>query len=194
MSIIEEVYYNNLVYAIENGEDSQSAHAEQLQDKCLKNLKAVLNDSEKELFERYCDAQESVEEFTHYHIFAYALKLGILLMAEAFAGRKDITGERNHPETSILHKLFGGGLNPAENIVPKDPRYRNVFQVIDEKESHLTEKLPPEEQKQLENLTILYLEASYLDSSACFSHGFSLGASITSEAFADADKLMHKDY
>ena len=142
MSIIEELYYNNLEDAIKCGEDSQSTRADQLESRCSKNLEATLNDSEKELFVKYCDAHADTEEITRNHAFTYALKFGILLMAKAFTGRKDITGERSDPEKSILRRLFNEDANPAEDIMSEDPRYRKVYREIGEKKKPIGREPP----------------------------------------------------
>ena len=63
-SMIEKLYYDNIRNAIENSQDSHSAQADRLVNRCLEGLTAVLNDSEKELFGKYCDAQEEAEEIT----------------------------------------------------------------------------------------------------------------------------------
>ena len=192
-SMIEKLYYDNIQNAIENGQDSHSAQADCLVNRCLEKLTAVLNDSEKELFGKYCDAQEEAEEITRFHIFTYALKLGILLMAEAFTGKGNIAGEKNSRESSLLRKLFSGNVSPAERIVPRDPEYRRISHEIDEKESCLMEKLPPDEQQPFEDLVNLFLQSSYLYGSTCFTQGFSLGTALTAEAFAGADRLVRED-
>ena len=192
-SIIEKLYYDNIQDAMEYGQDSHYARADRLVNRCLEKLTAVLNDSEKELFGKYCDAQEEAEEITHFHIFTYALELGILLMAEAFTGKGDITGEKHNRERSLLRRLFDGTVAPAEHIVPRDPEFRKMSKEIDDKENCLMEKLPPDGQQPFRDLVNLYLKSSYLYGSTCFTHGFSLGAALTAEAFAEADRLKCED-
>jgi len=42
----------------------------------------TLNDSEKELFEKYCEAQSEIEGIVNYDTFTYSLRFGIMLMIE----------------------------------------------------------------------------------------------------------------
>lgn len=94
-SILEELYYGNICPDTKVCEhDSPFVQAARLKRKNLDKLTAVLDDSAKELFEKYCDAQEEMEEITRYGTFTYALKFGILLMIEIFMGKEEITGER----------------------------------------------------------------------------------------------------
>ena len=192
-SMIEKLYYDNIRNAIENSQDSHSIQTDRLVNRNLEKLTATLNDSEKELFGKYCDAQEEAEEITRFHIFTYALKLGILLTAEAFTGKGNIIGEKDTRESSLLRKLFSGNVSPSERIVPRDPEYRRISHEIDEKESCLMEKLPPDEQQPFEDLVNLFLQSSYLYGSTCFTQGFSLGTALTAEAFAGADRLVRED-
>ena len=137
--------------------------------------------------------QAGAEEISRYHTFTYAMKFGILLMAEAFTGKGDITGEKHNRERSLLRRLFDGTVAPAEHIVPRDPEFRKMSKEIDDKENCLMEKLPPDGQQPFRDLVNLYLKSSYLYGSTCFTHGFSLGAALTAEAFAEADRLKCED-
>ena len=93
-SVLEGLYYGNIRPDTKRyGQDSPFVEAARLKSKNLEKLMAMLNDSEKELFEKYCDAQGEIEDITHYDTFNYALKFGVLLMVEIFMGRGDITGE-----------------------------------------------------------------------------------------------------
>jgi len=92
-SILEELYLGNIrpdsrMY----GQDSHFVQAARLKHDNLEKLMAALNDSEKELFEKYCDAQGEIEGITRYDTYTYALKFGILLMVEVFMGKGEITG------------------------------------------------------------------------------------------------------
>jgi len=92
-SILEELYYGNIrpdsrVYA----PDSLFVESAKLKQKNLDNLMTTLNEQEKETFEKYCDAVDEMESISKFDIFSYALKFGILLMAEIFIGKSEITG------------------------------------------------------------------------------------------------------
>lgn len=65
-----------------------------LKNKSLDGLLEVLDDSKKELFEEYCDAQSDMDSISRYDTFTYALKLGILLMVEVFMD----SGNGGNPE------------------------------------------------------------------------------------------------
>lgn len=93
-SILEELYNGNIRPDTKRyGQDSPFVEAARLKHKNLEKLMATLNDSEKEVFEKYCDAQGDIEGITRYDTYTYALKFGVLLMAEIFMGRGEITGE-----------------------------------------------------------------------------------------------------
>lgn len=52
-----------------------------------------LDDSGKEVFEKYRNAQEEMESIIRYDTFTYALKFGILLMTDVFLNSDEIVGE-----------------------------------------------------------------------------------------------------
>lgn len=92
-SVLEELYYGNIrpdagIYP----QDSPFVQAARIKHENLEKLMASLDDSEKEMFEKYCEAQGDIEGITRYDTFTYALKFGILLMTEVFMGRSEITG------------------------------------------------------------------------------------------------------
>lgn len=94
MNILEELYYGNIrpdsrVYP----PNSPFVEAAKLKNKNLEKLMAALNDSEKETFEKYCDAESDIQSITRYDTYTYALKFGILLMIEIFMGKSEVVGE-----------------------------------------------------------------------------------------------------
>ena len=94
MNILEELYCGNIrpdsrVYP----PNSPFVEAARLKNKNLDKLMSVLNDEEKETFEKYCDAQSDIESITRYDTYTYALKFGILLMVEIFTGKSEVVGE-----------------------------------------------------------------------------------------------------
>lgn len=96
MNILEELYYSNIrpdsrVYP-PNSPFVEAAH---LKKKNLDKLMSALNDSEKETFEKYCEAQADIESITRYDTFTYALKFGILLMVEVFSKERGEFGEED---------------------------------------------------------------------------------------------------
>lgn len=91
-SIIEELYYGN-INPNERHYTSESPfmQAVQLRKINLDKLMGTLNEQEKELFEKYCGAHDEIEDITRYDTFTYALKFGVLLMAEVFAGMNEVS-------------------------------------------------------------------------------------------------------
>jgi len=84
-NMLEELYYGNIGFdAGHYGQDSPFVKAARKKCDSLEKLMAVLNDSEKELFEQYCDAQSDMEGITRYDTYADALKFGMLFMIEVF--------------------------------------------------------------------------------------------------------------
>lgn len=82
-SMIEELYYGNINPNEKHyASDSPYMQAVQLREKNLDKLMAMLDEQEKEQFEKYCDADEELEAISRYDIFVYALRFGIMLMAE----------------------------------------------------------------------------------------------------------------
>ena len=67
--------------------------AAKLRDMHYEKLEKALNEEEMEAFDKYCDAQGEIEGIGRYDIFSYALKVGILLMAEIFMGGEWISRE-----------------------------------------------------------------------------------------------------
>ncbi|WP_147539042.1 DUF6809 family protein [Anaerotruncus rubiinfantis] len=93
-SILEELYMGNIrpdsrIYP----EDSQFVRLARRKIDSLEKLDTALNDSEKELFEQYCGIQEEMTCISRYDTYAYALRFGILLMAEVFLGNGEVSGE-----------------------------------------------------------------------------------------------------
>ena len=92
-SIIEELFYGNIrPDSRRYGPDSPFVQAARLKNQNLDKLMAVMDEQEKDLFEKYCEAQGEIENITHYGTFTYALKFGILLMIEVFTGIDEVTG------------------------------------------------------------------------------------------------------
>ena len=92
-SVMEELYCGNIRPASRfYGKDSLFVETAKARNTTLEKLLALINEEEKELFEAYRDAQGDIEGITRYDTFSYALKFGILLMAEVFAGMGEITG------------------------------------------------------------------------------------------------------
>lgn len=84
-SILEELYMGNIGFdAGYYGQNSPFVRVARRKHDSLEKLMATLNDTEKELFEQYCEAEGDIEGITRYDTFTGALKFGILLMVEIF--------------------------------------------------------------------------------------------------------------
>ena len=85
-NVINELYHGNLGFDSWNyGKDSPFVKAAQKKADNMKALMETFDDSQKELFEGYIDAQGDIEAITRYDTFVEALKFGILLMIEVFS-------------------------------------------------------------------------------------------------------------
>ena len=85
-SIFEELYKGNVAFVggWDYEKDSPFVKAAQKKVDSIAALKETLNDSQKEFFENYIEAQGDIESITRYDTFAASLKFGILLMIEVF--------------------------------------------------------------------------------------------------------------
>jgi len=61
----------------------------------MEKLNALLDESGKELFDQYCDAQGDIEDITRYDTYTEAVSLGILLMVEVFTATYGAKGARH---------------------------------------------------------------------------------------------------
>lgn len=92
--ILEELYSGNIRPDVKfYGKDSPFVQAAKLKGANLKKLQALLNEPEKDLFEKYLDAQADIDSITRYTDFTYGFKLGILLMVEVFMGKDEFIGD-----------------------------------------------------------------------------------------------------
>ena len=93
-SIFEQLYNGEISPdSTEYGKKPAYQKAMHVKNSYLDKLEATLSESEKKLFENYSEARSIVEGVVHLDIFSYALRLGILLMVEAFAnGSKIVDG------------------------------------------------------------------------------------------------------
>jgi len=92
-SVLDALYSGNIKFDSRFYEPgSPFSQAAKLKARNLEDLMARLDDSGKEVFEKYRDAQSDIEEITRYDTYADAVKFGILLMAEVFMTGGDVTG------------------------------------------------------------------------------------------------------
>jgi len=90
-SILEEFFYGNISPEVQFTEKG-SAYAEVMQVICHleEKLLAQLNEEEKELLEKYIDAQLELNSLTAVKGQIYGYKLGLLMTAEAFVTGKTL--------------------------------------------------------------------------------------------------------
>lgn len=94
-SILEELYMGNIGF--DSGyypQNSPFVKAAKRKLDSMEKLNAMLDDTGKELFDTYCEAQGDIECITRYDTYTDALKFGILLMVEVFTGTYTNIGER----------------------------------------------------------------------------------------------------
>jgi len=93
-SILEELFYRNIRPELRRYNDNPSfVKADKLKQRNYEKLLAALGEPEKELLEKYMDAQEELENKVHYDTFTYAMKFGVLLMSEVFVGMSQVSKE-----------------------------------------------------------------------------------------------------
>jgi len=93
-SILEELYMGNVGF--DSGYYSQNSpfvKAARKKADNMEKLMETLNDSQKELFENYCDAQGDIAGITRYDTFTASLKFGALFMIELLTNSGEVTGE-----------------------------------------------------------------------------------------------------
>lgn len=89
-SILENLYCGNIGFdAGHYGQDSPFVRAARVKHDSLEKLLATLNESEKELFEKYCEAQGEIEGITNYDTFTSTLIFGVLFMVEIFTAQNE---------------------------------------------------------------------------------------------------------
>jgi len=86
-STLEELYMGNIGFDTTGyySQDSPFVKAAKKKAENMEALKATLDDSQKELFNGYVDAQGDIEHITRYNTFISALKFGTLFMLELLA-------------------------------------------------------------------------------------------------------------
>ena len=84
-SILRELYNGNIHPDISfYPQDSPFVKAARTRHDCMEKLLKTLDDSERELFEKYCESQADIDDIVRYDKFTYGLRFGILLMIEVF--------------------------------------------------------------------------------------------------------------
>ena len=85
---------------------------------------------------------------------------------------------------TILHKLYGGEINPYENMAPTCRAFYEVNEKIQREKRYFTGRMPPDDRQRFEALENLYCDASEMEVQEAFCRGFKLGAQMLMEVFA----------
>jgi hypothetical protein len=89
-SVLEELFHGNICPNVRSySQDSDFAKVLRLRNDLKEELMAVLNDSEKNLFKKYCAAAEEIDIITYHDLFVYTLKFGVMFMAEIFTNKSE---------------------------------------------------------------------------------------------------------
>ena len=88
-SIIKELYYGNIRPEESYDSNKSYAKAARVQRDAYEKLSQSLGETEKELLENFLEAKAKIESITNFDTFSYALRFGVLLMAEIFIGNEN---------------------------------------------------------------------------------------------------------
>lgn len=95
MKILEELFFGNIQPDTKfYDKDSPFVQLAKLRERNRESLLATLNENEKDLFEKFTDAQAEIDDITRYQKFTYGFRLGVALMAEAFTGIGELVDEQ----------------------------------------------------------------------------------------------------
>ena len=88
----------------------------------------------------------------------------------------------------ILRDFYNNGIYPFEDIVPRDPEYRELGRKISAEHEYLESILSPEDAKRLENYCMLMTDRSVMDCRESFIYGFRLAALLMIDVFSKPSK------
>lgn len=86
---------------------------------------------------------------------------------------------------NILEKLYNGQINPVENVVPKDTKYRPLSSEIASERDYFLSKLPDRDKERFEKWNNAIYEHEKIAEYTNFTYGFKLGARLISEIFTE---------
>ena len=95
---------------------------------------------------------------------------------------------------SIIEELYNGTLAPVENMVPQDPRYRQICGQIGGDREYFEKILPEKDSEKFKNWNGLIYEYEKMIEFTNFSNGFKLGMQMGCEVFGQEgrDNLEEK--
>ncbi|EOS54678.1 DUF6809 family protein [Paenibacillus barengoltzii] len=85
---------------------------------------------------------------------------------------------------SFLESLYYDYIIPEQQLIPKDPQYRQLSRELSEATMVWKEKLSSEDFAELEALIDLQQQIQGMEMAAAFARGFRLGAGLMIEVFS----------
>ena len=83
----------------------------------------------------------------------------------------------------ILSDFYNNGIYPFEDIVPRDPEYRELGRKISAEHEYLESILSPEDAKRLENYCTLMTDRAVMDCRESLIYGFRLAVLMMIDVF-----------
>lgn len=93
-------------------------------------------------------------------------------------------------DKTLLQQLYDGDIYPAENILPKNPRYNELCREIGIKADDFKERLASEERAVFEQIKEMEEQIGILFSFENFSYGFRLGVMFMTDTFMSDDGFI----
>lgn len=87
---------------------------------------------------------------------------------------------------TLLQKLYDGEIYPAEQIVPRDPEYRETSRKISDEKEYFQEILTENDRQRFDKLMDSRYETESMDSYESFVYGFRLGVGLMVETLPGA--------
>lgn len=82
---------------------------------------------------------------------------------------------------SLLQQLYDGEIYPAEQIVLKSPKHRELSRKLGEEKEYIRERLSVSDRERFEEMDSLYQEITSLYNYENFLYGFRLGVGLIIE-------------
>lgn len=94
---------------------------------------------------------------------------------------------------TLLQQLYDGEIYPAEQIVPKNPQYRELCRKLGAEKQYLRERLSASDQERFDEIGNMHLEIASLCGYEDFAYGFRLGVGLMIEALVSGNGLSRND-
>lgn len=82
---------------------------------------------------------------------------------------------------SIIRDIFDGTIDPAGEIICQDPRYYQLWSIVEKEESWLLERLPPETVERYTQMQEHISEALSMNIYAGYAYGLRQGVQLSVE-------------